>query len=93
MTPHYNGNINNRDERLAKNVTYDNRCGAEHSGRWANKAIFLVWATEAFNIREKPSLNTKLHCAGNDSRDDLTEEHRAGWNLHVVTKLQVTNES
>lgn len=72
--------------------TYDNRCGTKHGGRRANKAIFLIGRAQVFNVGEHPRLHTELHRAGNDSGDDLTEEHRARCNLHVVAELKVTRE-
>ena len=37
-------------------------------------------------------MHAELHGASNDGGDNLTEEHRAMWDLHVVGKLQVAHE-
>jgi hypothetical protein len=59
---------------------------------WANKAIFLIGIAKALNIREYPRLHTKLHGTSNNGGDNLTEEHRAMCDLHVVGKLQVAHK-
>jgi hypothetical protein len=59
---------------------------------WANEAIFLISIAKALDLGKHPRLHTKLHSASNDGGNDLTEEHWAMWDLHVVGKLQVDNE-
>ena len=44
------------------------------------------------DIAEHPSLDRKLHSTGNDSCNNLTPEHRARRDLHVVAKLEVRSE-
>src|ERR1700679_1034477 len=73
-------------------VTYNNGCVTEHGGIWANEAIFLIGIAKALNIGEHPCLHTKLHGASNNGGDNLTEEHRAMCDLHVVSKFQVAHE-
>ena len=46
----------------------------------------------ALNIGEHPCLHAKLHGASNNGGDNLTQEHRAMWDLHVVGKLEVSRE-
>ena len=72
--------------------TYDDGCGAEHSGRRADKAVFLCRAAKILDVGEYPSLHTQLHCAGKHGRGDLAEEHRAVRNLHIVTELEIAGE-
>jgi hypothetical protein len=52
----------------------------------------LIDIAKALNIREHPCLHAKLHGTSNDGGDNLTEEHRAMRDLHVVGKLEVSNE-
>ena len=59
---------------------------------WTNKAIFLIGVANALNIREHPCLHPELYGATNDGGDNLTEEHWAMWNLHVVSKLEQAGE-
>ena len=55
---------------------------------WTDEAIFLISVTNALNIREHPCLHAKLCGASHNSGNNLTEEHWAMWNLHVVSKLE-----
>ena len=59
---------------------------------WASEAIYLISIAKALNIGEHPCLHTELHGRSNNCGDDLAEEHRAMWDLHVVGKLQVHHE-
>lgn len=83
-----NGNRN----ACATRQTYNNGCGTEHGGRWANKAVFLTWGAEVLNVGEHPGLHTELHSASNDSGDNLAEEHRTMCDLHVMAELEVARE-
>jgi hypothetical protein len=48
---------------------------------------------KVLNVGEHPCLHAELYSASNNHRDNLTEEHRPRWDLHVVAKLQVAGES
>jgi hypothetical protein len=52
----------------------------------------LIGIAKALNIGEHPCLHTKLHGASNNGSDNLTEEHRAMCDLHVVGKFEVPYE-
>jgi len=52
----------------------------------------LIRRAEALNIGEHPRLHAELHGASNDGSDDLTEEHRAMRDLHVVGQLEITRK-
>jgi hypothetical protein len=73
-------------------VTYNDGRGTEHHGIRADEVILLMRAAEVLDVREHPRLHPELHSARNDGSDDLAEEHRAVWDLHVVTEFQVTYE-
>ena len=72
--------------------TYNDGCGAKHSSRRADEAVFLFRAAKILNVGEQPSLHSKLHSAGKHGRDYLTEEHRTVRDLHIVTELEVAGE-
>ena len=57
--------------------TPDDGSGAEDLRRRADEAVFLVWAANIVDVGEHPCLYAELDCAGDDSRDDLAEEHGA----------------
>jgi hypothetical protein len=73
-------------------VTHNDRRGAKHNGLRADEVVDLMRAAKVLDVREHPRLHPELHSARNDSSDDLAEEHRAVWDLHVVTDFQVTYE-
>jgi hypothetical protein len=52
----------------------------------------LIGIAKALDIGEHPRLHTKLHGTSNNGGDNLTEEHRAMCDLHVVSKLEVGQE-
>ena len=72
--------------------TYNNGCGTEDGGRWANEAVFLLWAAEVLDVGEHPRLHAELHGASNNSSDNLAEEHRAMCELHVMAELKVARK-
>jgi hypothetical protein len=59
---------------------------------WADEAIFSISIAKALNIREHLCLHAKLHGTSNNGGDNLTEEHWAMCDLHIVGKLEVFHE-
>ena len=53
----------------------------------------MVGCTDILDVREHPCLDTELSSAGEGGRDDLSPEHRAGSDLHVVANLEVSDEA
>ncbi len=49
-------------------------------------------SADILDVREHPGLDAELHCPSNDGGDDLSKEHWARRDLHVVTKLKVGRE-
>src|SRR5712671_4049107 len=72
--------------------TYDNRRSAKYGGRRASEAVLLIGGAKVLNVGEHPPLHTELHSASDDCCDDLTEEHRAMRDLHVVAEFKVVCE-
>jgi len=73
-------------------VTYNDRRCAEYGSLWASEAIFLIDRAKILDVREHPRLHAELHSPSNNCCDDLTEEHRAMRDLHIVTELEVARE-
>ena len=73
-------------------VTYNYGRGTEHHGMRADEVVVLMRAAEVLDVREHPRLHPELHGARNNSSNDLAEEHRAVWDLHVVTEFQAPGE-
>jgi hypothetical protein len=71
------------------NDTPNDRGSSEHSGRQANEAVILSNLTHALDVAEHPSLDTKLGGQSDDGGDNLSPEHGARGDLHVVTELEV----
>jgi hypothetical protein len=59
---------------------------------WASEAVILIVRAKVLDVGEHPCLHAELHSAGNNHPDNLTEEHRPRWDLHVVAKLHVSSE-
>ncbi len=52
----------------------------------------MIGGAKTFNVGEHPRLNAELHGASDYGSDDLTEEHGAMCDLHVVGQLEITRE-
>jgi len=65
---------------------------AEDSSRGADEAVLLVIRAHALDVAEHPGLDAELDGAGEGGADDLTEEHGARWDFHVVAELEVRRE-
>jgi hypothetical protein len=52
----------------------------------------LIGIAKALNIGEHPCLDAKLHGTSNNGGDNLTEEHRAICDLHVVGQLEIARK-
>src|SRR6266850_3444970 len=66
------------------------RC--QMQGIQTGEAVLLIGRAKVLDVGEHPFLYAELYSACNDSCNDLTPEHWAMWNLHVMPKLEVTCE-
>ena len=59
----------------------------------ADESVLLVRCADVRDVREHPVLYGGYNDGANCSRNDLNGKHSAWWDLHVMTKLQVTRKS
>ena len=74
------------------NTTKQKRSLGEDFRRRADEPILLPGSANILNVCEDPALNADSDKARDCGGDDLSEEHDSGWDLHVMTKFQVSRE-
>lgn len=74
------------------NDSPNDRCCSEHLSAGANESILLMRRAHALNVGEHPSLDTELHGTGENGGYNLTPEHGARRNFHVVTEFEIAGE-
>jgi hypothetical protein len=70
----------------------DDRCRAKHLRGRANEPVFLIRSAHIRDIREHPRLYAELDCACDDGTHDLSPEHGAWREFHVVAEFKVGGE-
>lgn len=85
-------NLSRRELSRRTDNTPDDTRGSKHLRARADESALLRLLTHPRDIAEHPRLHAKLGRPSDDGSNDLRREHRAGWELHVMTKLEVRCE-
>lgn len=80
------------EESTWPNASPNDRSGSEGVRARAGKAVLLMRRAQIRDVSEHPLLYNHDHHDAFCSSEDLSEEHRPRWDLHVMAELEVSNE-
>ena len=80
------------ETRRANSAPDQGRSGEHIAGR-AAESILLVRCADVDNVCKHPVLYRGHDDAADYSSDNLDSKHGAGWDLHVMAKLQITRKT
>ena len=76
------------EEASRTNSPKDDRFSGKNCGLGAYEGMFLSWCANVLDVVKHPILNKSNPDRSNNSRNNLSDEHDPGRDLHVMSKLQ-----